>query len=133
MSQYGYCEGLHPTFLLPTYPKRAVRESIGSTLIVHGIEPSPLCALSRICLLPFIATDPDTLSNAYFKTLLKWNKREIEYGEASFIPTDVALVVDEGLRKYVVTFSKNENLFFRTFVSAYQKLVDSTATSRTRY
>ncbi len=112
---------------------------LGRHVTLLGMPKSCLKNLTRVCLeeapvlLPFIAKDPDTLSNAYFKTLLKWNKREIEYGEASFIPTDVALVVDEGLRKYVVTFSKNENLFFRTFVSAYQKLVDSTATSRTRY
>ena len=112
---------------------------LGRHVTLLGMPKTCLKNLTRICLeeapvlFPFVTKDPDTLSNSYFSTLLKWNERKLEYGEASFIPTDVALVVDEGLRKDVVAFSKNEKLFFRTFVSAYQKLVDSTATSRSRY
>ena len=95
--------------------------------------------LTRICLeeaptlAPFVTKDPDTFSNTYFKTLLRWNDREIEYGEAAFIPTDVALVVDEGLKSKVMKFSKDEKLFFRTFSKAYQSLVDSTANTSLRY
>lgn len=111
---------------------------LGRHVTLLGMPKSCLKNLTRVCLedapvlFPFVTKDPDTLSNTYFITLLKWNKREIEYGEASFIPTDVALVVDEGLQKHVVAFSKNQKLFFRTFVTAYQKLVDTTATSLSR-
>ena len=111
---------------------------LGRHVTLLGMPKSCLKNLTRVCLedapvmFPFVTKDPDTFSNTYFTTLLKWNKREIEYGEASFIPTDVALVVDEGLQKQVMAFSNNERLFFRTFVTAYQKLVDSTATSPSR-
>ena len=47
--------------------------------------------------------------------------------------TDVAMVVDDGLKKHVVAFAKDEKLFFRRFTTAYQKLVDSTATTKFRY
>jgi len=63
--------------------------------------------LTRTCLedapvlLPFVTRDPDTISNVYFQTLIRWNDRKVEVGEALFIPTDVALVVNDGLRKYV--------------------------------
>ena len=84
-------------------------------------------------LAPFVAADPDTFSHRYFQTLLRWNDRRLEYGEAAFLPTDVALVVDGRLRRFVVRFAKDEELFFQTFRRAYQKLVDSTATSKERF
>ena len=36
--------------------------------------------------------------------LLLWNQRDIQLGDVAFIPTDVALVVDPGLRKHVQRF-----------------------------
>lgn len=95
--------------------------------------------LTRDCLenapvtLPFVSKDPDTLSNLYYQTLLRWNDRDIQYGEALFIPTDVAMVVDDDLRKIVDAFAKDESLFFQVFKEAYQKLVDTTASSTGRY
>ena len=95
--------------------------------------------LTRLCLenapvsVPFVTQDPDTLSNKYYQTLLRWNDREIGYGEALFIPTDVAMVVDDELRKIVISFAKDEGLFFQTFKQSYQKLVDTTARTNNRY
>lgn len=91
--------------------------------------------LTRVCLedapvsVPFVTESPDTFSNLYFQKLLNWYDRTIEPGEVAFIPTDVALVVDEGLRKYVERYAKNEDDFFRMFTLAYQKLVDTSATT----
>lgn len=56
--------------------------------------------------------------------LLLWYDRSITPGEVSFIPTDVDLVVDKGLREYVKLFSNDKQLFYTTFTTAYQKLVD---------
>lgn len=95
--------------------------------------------LTRTCLdnapvsVPFVTADPDTFSNLYYKKLLQWNDRTINRGEAAFIPTDVALVVDDGLQKWVRRFAGDEKLFFRTFVRAYQKIVDRTATTVAGY
>ena len=95
--------------------------------------------LTRECLeaapvsIPFVTQDPDTFSNLYFQKLLDWNDRKVKLGEVAFIPTDVDMVVDSGLRKYVETYAKDENEFFRNFVSAYQKLVDVSATTSERY
>lgn len=112
---------------------------LGRHVTLTGMPKECLRNLTRTCLeeapvlAPFITKDPDTLSNRYFQTMLRWNDRDIQYGEAAFIPTDVALVVDDGLKKYVVAFAKDEQLFFRTFRNAYQKLVESTATTKSRY
>ncbi|VEU34751.1 unnamed protein product [Pseudo-nitzschia multistriata] len=112
---------------------------LGRHVTLLGMRKDCLRDLTRACLedapvlWPFVTKDPDTLSNRYFATLLRWNKREIERGEASFIPTDVALVVDDGLKRHVVAFAKDEKLFFRRFRTAYQKLVDSTASSQSRF
>jgi len=40
------------------------------------------------------------------------------------VPTDVDLVVDKGLREYVKLFANDKQLFYTTFTTAYQKLVD---------
>lgn len=112
---------------------------LGRHVTLLGMPKNCLKNLTRNCLeeapvlWPFVTEDPDTMSNRYFATLLRWNKREIEYGEAAFIPTDVALVVDDGLKKHVIAYASNEKLFFQRFRTAYQKLVDSTATSRSRF
>lgn len=91
------------------------------------------CLENAPVLMPFVSQDPDTISNTYFKKLLKWYDREVGPTEVAFIPTDVALVVDEGLREYVKRYAEDENLFFAAFSSAYVKLVDSTATTEKRY
>lgn len=112
---------------------------LGRHVTLTGMPRECLKNLTRSCLedapvlAPFITADPDTLSNRYFETMLRWNDRDLQYGEAAFIPTDVAMVVDDGLKKHVVAFAKDEKLFFRRFTTAYQKLVDSTATTKFRY
>jgi len=85
--------------------------------------------------MPFVhKTNPDTFSNIYFQKLLKWYDRKLPgSGEVAFIPTDVDLVVDSGLRRYVKQFADDERLFYSTFTVAYQKLVDPGATSENRY
>merc|ERR1711976_491784 len=105
---------------------------LGRHVTLLNMPKECLKNLTRECLedaptlLPFISSNPDTFSNLYYKTLLRWNNREVEYGEASFIPTDVALVVDDGLKVYVEKFASDETYFFQVFKVAYQKLVDST-------
>lgn len=108
---------------------------LGRHVTLTDMPKSCLKNLTRTCLeeapvlAPFITENPDSLSNSYYKSLLRWNDRVMDYGEAAFIPTDVAMVVDDGLKKYVVAFANNESLFFRTFVDAYRKLVETKGTS----
>lgn len=112
---------------------------LGRHVTLLNMPKQCLKNLTRTCLeeapisLPFVFEDPDTFSNSYFTALLRWNFRVAKRGEAMFLPTDVAMVVDEGLRKYVAAYSKDEKLFFRRFTTAYQKLVDNTATTQHRY
>jgi L-ascorbate peroxidase len=95
--------------------------------------------LTRICLeeapvsLPFVTASVNRFDNSYFKALLRWNNQQVELGEVAFIPTDVALVVDIGLRRYVEAFSKDEELYFKTFRRGLQKLMDTTATTKKYY
>ena len=112
---------------------------LGRHVTLTDMSKSCLKNLTRTCLeeapvlAPFITANPDSMSNSYYKSLLRWNDRVMEYGEAAFIPTDVAMVVDDSLKNYVVAFANNESLFFRTFVDAYKKLVEThemTLTSR---
>ena len=72
---------------------------------------------------PFEARSPDAFDNAYFVALLAWDARTLERGEANFIPTDVALVLDAKFRAHVVAFARSEPLFRATFARAYRKLV----------
>ena len=112
---------------------------VGRHVSLLGMEKACLKNLTRTCLeeapvlLPFVTSSTDRFSNDYFKTLLRWNAQKIEMGEVAFIPTDVALVVDPGLRHHVQAFASNERLYTKTFIRAWQKLVESTATSRERY
>lgn len=112
---------------------------LGRHVTLLGMPKSCLKELTRECLeaapvlMPFVAEDPDRFSNAYFKKLIRWNDRKVKLGEVAFIPTDVDLVVDEGLRKYVTKFANNKAAFFSTFKSAYQKIVDAGASSVGRY
>jgi len=112
---------------------------LGRHVTLLDMPKSCLKDLTRDCLenapvlMPFVAEEPDKLSNIYFKKLLKWYERNISVGEVGFIPTDVNLVVDEGLREYVQEFANDKNMFYSTFTVAYQKLVDAGADSDARY
>ena len=112
---------------------------LGRHVTLLDMSKSCLKDLTRECLenapvlMPFVSADPDSISNSYYKKLLKWYDRKVELGEVAFIPTDVALVVDAGLRKHVQKFAKDERAFFASFASAYQKLVDSNAQTSARY
>mmetsp|Transcript_16361 Transcript_16361/g.32926 ORF Transcript_16361/g.32926 Transcript_16361/m.32926 type:complete len:381 (-) Transcript_16361:157-1299(-) len=112
---------------------------LGRHVTLLNMPKECLKNLTRTCLeeapvmMPFVSEGPDTISNAYFKKLLKWYDRKVEMGEVAFIPTDVALVVDEGLRIHVQRYSRDEKAFFDNFLSAYQKLVDASATTNNRY
>ena len=112
---------------------------LGRHVTLLNMPKDCLKNLTKTCLeeapvmMPFVSEGPDTISNAYYKKLLKWYDRKVEMGEVAFIPTDVALVVDEGLRIHVQKFARDEKAFFATFTSAYQKLVDATATTDKRY
>lgn len=112
---------------------------LGRHVTLLGMPKSCLKDLTRECLeaapvlMPFVAEDPDRFSNTYFKKLIKWNDRKVKLGEVAFIPTDVDLVVDEGLRKYVTKFANNKAAFFSTFESAYQKIVDAGTSTIGRY
>ena len=85
--------------------------------------------LTRECLetapvrAPFEARTPDAFDNSYYSLLLAWDDRSLERGEANFIPTDVALVLDASFRRHVVAFARSEPLFRTTFSRAYAKLV----------
>lgn len=112
---------------------------LGRHVSLLDMNKACLKKLTRTCLeevptlLPFVNSSVDRFSNEYFSSLLKWNNRQVELGEVAFIPTDVSLVVDRELRRHVITFANDEPLFYRTFTRAYQKLVDSTATSKQMY
>ena len=85
--------------------------------------------LTRECLetapvrAPFESRTPDAFDNSYYALLLAWDDRSLERGEANFIPTDVALVLDASFRRHVVAFARSEPLFRAAFARAYAKLV----------
>jgi L-ascorbate peroxidase len=112
---------------------------LGRDVSLLNMSKACLRNLTRTCLeeaptlLPFVTSSVDRFSNDYFFALLKWNSCQIVLGDVAFIPTDVALVVDPGLPKHVIAFTNDEPLFYRTFMRAYPKLVDSTATTKERY
>jgi hypothetical protein len=124
---------------------------MGRHITLTGMPKSCLKNLTRSCLedapisVPFVTPSEtstrsndskfivDTLSNDYYKKLIKWYDRKVTLGEVAFIPTDVALVVDDKLRRTVQQFARSEGKFFRSFVTGYQKLVESTATTTSRY
>lgn len=112
---------------------------LGRHVTLLNMSKSCVKNLTRECLenapvlMPFVSEEPDRFSNTYFKKLLKWNERNIELGEVAFIPTDVALVVDEGLRRNVEYFARDEDAFFKNFESALLKIIDVGTTSVERY
>lgn len=104
---------------------------------VHGLGRHPsLVGMPRECLRkltpacleaapnrpPFVTSSVDRFSNEYFRALLRWYARDIERGEAFFIPTDVALVVDAGLRRWVTVYARDEGAYRDAFARAYAKL-----------
>lgn len=112
---------------------------LGRHVSLLGMDKSCLRNLTRTCLeeapvlLPFVTSSVDQFDNSYFYYLLKWYNRDIELGQVAFIPTDVALVVDAGLRRHVERFANHQDDYFRTFTTAYQKMVERDTTSRGRY
>ena len=112
---------------------------LGRHVTLLGMPKGCLRDLTRECLenapvlLPFVAEGPDHFSNTYYKKLLRWYDREVELGEVAFIPTDVNLVVDKGLREHVVRFADDRDAFFEVFSRGYQKLVEVGATTLDRY
>jgi len=73
-----------------------------------------------------------TFSNDYFRELIenkwtekKWNgpkQFEDPTGQLMMLPADLALIQDPQFRKYVEIYAKDENLFFKDFAKAFQKL-----------
>jgi hypothetical protein len=112
---------------------------LGRHVSLLNMPKACLKNLTRECLedaptlLPFVTSGVDKFDTSYFTYLLKWYAQSVELGEVAFIPTDVALVVDPGLRRYVQQFASNEKLYRRTLCRAYQTLVDRTATTDRRY
>jgi L-ascorbate peroxidase len=118
---------------------------LGRHVSLLGMPKPCLKNLTRQCLedapvlLPFVAQTVDTgLGNSYFKALLQWYNRDTKQVGAyssAFLPTDVALVVDAGLRKHVDYFAVDRNLpvYYQTLAKAYQKLTELTATTVDRY
>lgn len=123
----------------PEFVALSGSHSMGRHVSLLGMSKPCLKNLTRSCLedapvnLPFVTSSVDKFDNSYFQYLLKWYHREVELGEVAFLPTDVALVVDSGLRKYVEKFAEDQEYYFQTFGTACQKLVEKTATTKRRY
>lgn len=112
---------------------------MGRHVSLLGMSKTCLRKLTKNCLenapvrLPFVTSSVDQFDNRYFQYLLRWYHREIDtLGEIAFIPTDVALVVDPGLRSHVERFSVHPDTYATTFARAYQKLVERGAKSAVR-
>lgn len=123
----------------PEFVALSGSHGMGRHVSLLGMTKACLKNLTRTCLeeapvlLPFVASSVDRFDNSYFIYLQKWNEQTIERGDAAFIPTDVALIVDAGLRRHVDKFAQDEAAYFETFVTAYQKLVERSATTKIRY
>ena len=81
--------------------------------------------------------NPLVFDNEYFKVLLnrnwtvkKWDNHnddrpeqyEDETGELMMLPTDIALVLDDGFLQYVKLYAADEEKFFEDFSKAFSKL-----------
>ena len=112
---------------------------LGRHVSLLGMDKACLRNLTRTCLeeapvlLPFVTSSVDTFDNSYFQALLRWDRNEVKLGQVAFLPTDVAMVVDRGLRKHIERLAQDQDLYVTTFGRAYQKLVDSRATTSKRY
>ena len=75
---------------------------------------------------------PTALNNAYYNLLISvpWTVREWSgpeqfedpTGKLMMLPSDIVLIQDKTFRKYVVQYSKNNELFFKDFAAAFTKL-----------
>lgn len=112
---------------------------MGRHVSLLNITKTCLKNLTRDCLenapvlLPFVTESVDTFDNSYFSALLRWNDQQVSLGEVAFIPTDVSLVVDKNLRRYVKLYANDKDMFYRVFRRSFQKLVDTTATTTEVY
>jgi L-ascorbate peroxidase len=112
---------------------------LGRHVSLLGMPKECLKNLTRTCLedapvlLPFVTESVNRFDNTYFQALLDWNANQVELGQVAFIPTDVDMLVDAGLRRHVQRFAKDTDYFRRVFVRAYQKLVETTTTTKERY
>jgi cytochrome c peroxidase len=77
---------------------------------------------------------PTTFSNLYFTELKdnKWRKKKwegpLQYedksGNLMMLPTDMALLWDKGFKKWVDTYAKDEELFFKDFADVFSRLLE---------
>jgi len=75
---------------------------------------------------------PTVFSNDFFVQLIetKWTPRQwkgpLQYtdpsGKLMMLPTDMVLVQDPAMKKYVEAYAKDEELFFKDFAAAFKKL-----------
>jgi len=75
---------------------------------------------------------PTTFNNLYYTLLLnlKWEPNTVngkfQYkdpsGKLMMLPSDIALIQDEGFKKYVQAYAADQNKFFADFAAAFQKL-----------
>jgi len=75
---------------------------------------------------------PTIFSNDYYVQLLenKWTKKNwngpLQYEDSTktlmMLPADLALMQDPEFKKYVEIYAKDEDLFFKEFAAAFQKL-----------
>jgi len=88
--------------------------------------------LMRLDYRPWSPT-PTTFNNAYFTLLvnLKWEPNTVngkfQYkdpsGKLMMLPSDIALIQDEGFKKYVELYAKDGKKFNEDFASAFAKLL----------
>ena len=80
-----------------------------------------------------------TFSNEYFRLLVeeRWSPKlthngkpwtgpdqfEDSTGKLMMLPSDIVLIKDPELKKYVDMYAKNEDLFFKDFATAFAKLL----------
>jgi hypothetical protein len=123
----------------PEFVALSGSHGLGRHVSLLGMDKACLRNLTRTCLeeapvlLPFVTASVDTFDNSYFQALLQWDQNQVQLGQVAFLPTDVAMVVDRGLRIHVERLAHNQELYFKTFGRAYQKLVDPMATTSKRY
>lgn len=78
---------------------------------------------------------PTMFSNEYFRELLtntwtlkKWKgpeQYEDPSGELMMLPSDMALIWDPKFKEYVELYAKDEELWFKDFAKAFQKLTEN--------
>ncbi|KAI9348435.1 peroxidase [Zopfochytrium polystomum] len=77
---------------------------------------------------------PITFSNDYFKNLLqeRWTERKWsgpkqfadKTGDLMMLPADIAFIKDRSFYKYVTTYAKDSDAFFKDFSAAFGKLLE---------